>query len=82
MKQTLLLVTIVALFLIVGCGYSDTTTTEQDESLKDVAHDAFIYAYWWSTSAGPAILGATGARPRSRWIAILPPGVRPTRRSG
>ena len=45
MKKTLLPVTIVALFLLVGCGYSDTTTTEQDESLKDVAHDAFIYSY-------------------------------------
>ncbi len=45
MKQTLLLVAIVALFLIVGCGYSDTATTEQNDSLTDVAHDAFIYAY-------------------------------------
>ncbi len=45
MKQTLIPVTIVALFLIVGCGHSDTATTEQDDSLKDVAHDAFIYAY-------------------------------------
>ncbi len=45
MKQTLLAVTTVALFLIVGCGGSGSTTKEQNDSLKDVAHDAFIYAY-------------------------------------
>ncbi len=40
------LIAILALpLLLVSCTGSRTTITEQGESLRDIAHDAFIYAY-------------------------------------
>ncbi len=43
--KTFFFVTIAAVLLLFGCGCSGSTTKEQNDSLKDVAHDAFIYAY-------------------------------------
>jgi len=43
--KTFFFVTMAAVLLLLGCGGSGSTTKEQSDSLKDVAHDAFIYAY-------------------------------------